>query len=209
MLSYTFFYCPFSHPLLYLTNFHSLVSRPSSPLLLLCPCAQMRDAMRMLCLEAAKAIFSELGVDAPVRKIAQRAGVGVGTVYRRFPNRSDLVAAVFRREVDSCAKDAVTLALAHKPGEALVLWLKRYTEFIRQSAVWRQRFIPGIPPTKRCRIIFEQILNPLLHPCLRLRPPPGRCAATSSHMICSERLVISPWCLTKMAPSMHIVWSIC
>ncbi|MEX7419227.1 helix-turn-helix domain-containing protein, partial [Pseudomonas aeruginosa] len=60
-------------------------------------------------LEAAKALFAEAGVDATVRQIADRAGVGMGTLYRRFPKRSDLIAAVFRREVDACAAEAATL----------------------------------------------------------------------------------------------------
>lgn len=81
-------------------------------------------------LEAAKAVFASSGVDAPVREIAARAGVGVATLYRRFPKRSDLVAAVFRREVDACAAEAATLAAEHPPGEALRLWLRRYTVFL-------------------------------------------------------------------------------
>lgn len=81
-------------------------------------------------LEAAKQIFATAGVDAPVREIAALAGVGVGTLYRRFPKRSDLVAAVFRREVDACAAEAVKLAAGHPPYEALRRWLKRYTGFI-------------------------------------------------------------------------------
>ncbi len=81
-------------------------------------------------LEAAKQVFTSTGVDAPVREIATRAGVGIGTLYRRFPKRSDLVAAVFRREVDACTAEAASLAKNHPPGEALSLWLKRYTDFI-------------------------------------------------------------------------------
>jgi AcrR family transcriptional regulator len=81
-------------------------------------------------LEAAKAVFTESGVDATVREIAARAGVGVGTLYRRFPKRSDLIAAVFRREVDACAAEAATLAANHQPGEALAHWLKRYSLFL-------------------------------------------------------------------------------
>ena len=81
-------------------------------------------------LGAAKAVFTESGVDATVREIAARAGVGMGTLYRRFPTRSDLIAAVFRREVDACAAEAVTLAAAHQPGEALKRWLKRYAVFL-------------------------------------------------------------------------------
>jgi AcrR family transcriptional regulator len=81
-------------------------------------------------LEAAKTVFATSGVDAPVREIAKTAGVGVGTLYRRFPKRSDLVVAVFKREVDACAKDAKTLAKDHPPGEALSRWLRRYCRFI-------------------------------------------------------------------------------
>src|SRR6187399_2420773 len=90
------------------------------------------DAQRNLdgLLEAAKVVFAASGVDAPVREIASQAGVGVGTFYRHFPERSDLVAAVFRREVDACAAEAAALAAKHEPGEALVKWLERYTHFI-------------------------------------------------------------------------------
>lgn len=81
-------------------------------------------------LVAAKELFAAMGVDATVRDIAVRAGVGVATVYRRFPKRSDLVAAVFRHEVDACAAEAATLAATFPAEEALRLWLKRYTGFI-------------------------------------------------------------------------------
>ena len=81
-------------------------------------------------LEAAKAVFATTGVDAPVREIAARAGVGLGTLYRRFPKRSDLVAGVFRREVDTCAAEATVLAADHAPGDALARWLRRYTGFL-------------------------------------------------------------------------------
>lgn len=71
------------------------------------------DAQRNLdaLLEAAKAVFGTSGVDAPVRDIAARAGVGIATVYRHFPQRSDLIAAVFRREVDACAAAAAPLSV--------------------------------------------------------------------------------------------------
>jgi AcrR family transcriptional regulator len=90
------------------------------------------DARRNLdsVLEAALAVFAEAGVDAPVRTIAERAGVGVGTVYRHFPQRSDLIVAVFRREVDACAGAATVLAAAHPPGEALARWMLRFLDFI-------------------------------------------------------------------------------
>lgn len=81
-------------------------------------------------LEAAKAVFATSGVDAPVREIATRAGVGIATLYRRFPKRSDLVAAVFRREVDACAAAADVLAATREPVAALAEWLLDYTRFL-------------------------------------------------------------------------------
>jgi len=90
------------------------------------------DAQRNLdaLLEAAKAVFATSGVDAPVREVASRAGVGVATVYRHFPQRADLIAAVFRREVDACAAAAPLLAREHEAVEALARWLRRYTSFV-------------------------------------------------------------------------------
>jgi AcrR family transcriptional regulator len=90
------------------------------------------DAQRNIVavLEAAKAVFTESGVDAPVREVAARAGVGIGTLYRHFPQRSDLVVAVFRHEIDECADAAAVLAAEHDPGEALARWLRRYASLI-------------------------------------------------------------------------------
>jgi AcrR family transcriptional regulator len=81
-------------------------------------------------LEAAKTVFAESGVDAPVRSIAERAGVGVGTLYRHFPLRSDLISAVFRREMDACVAAAAEVEAAFPPGDALDRWIMRYTQFV-------------------------------------------------------------------------------
>ncbi len=81
-------------------------------------------------LDAAKAVFASSGVDAPAKQIADRAGVGVGTLYRHFPKRSDLVKAVFQHEVDACADAAPALSAAHEPAEALTRWLLRLTDFV-------------------------------------------------------------------------------
>ncbi|MFN7101354.1 MAG: TetR/AcrR family transcriptional regulator [Pseudorhizobium sp.] len=81
-------------------------------------------------LEAAKIVFARSGVDAPIREIAAQAGVGLGTLYRRFPTRTDLVAAVFRREVDACADAATHLAAERGSTEALSEWLMLYTRFL-------------------------------------------------------------------------------
>jgi AcrR family transcriptional regulator len=81
-------------------------------------------------LAAAKAVFATSGVDAPAKEIADAAGVGVGTLYRHFPRRSDLVKAVVEHGVDSCAEAAAALAATYEPAEALARWLHQYTEFV-------------------------------------------------------------------------------
>lgn len=90
------------------------------------------DAQRNLdkLLKTALEVFSTSGVDAPMREIAAKAGMGTGTIYRHFPQRSDLIAAVFRREIDACADAASALAAQHKPFEALAAWIQRYIDFI-------------------------------------------------------------------------------
>lgn len=81
-------------------------------------------------LKAARDVFMTTGVNAPVREITTQAGVGLGTLYRRFPKRSDLIAAVFSREIDDCADAAPELAKKHPPAEAVAQWLRRYAKFM-------------------------------------------------------------------------------
>lgn len=116
------------------------------------------DAVR----EAAKAVFAASGVDAPVREIAARAGVGVGTVYRHFPQRSDLVVSVFQHEVDACAEAARALAAEHGPGEALARWLRRYTSFIATKRGLAAALHSGDPAFDALPAYFDQHLRPAL-----------------------------------------------
>ena len=90
------------------------------------------DAQRNLhlLLDAAMEVFARSGVDAPVREIAERAGVGVGTLYRHFPQRADLIIAVMKSQIDACADAAASYAGEHEPGEALARWMQRYVDFI-------------------------------------------------------------------------------
>ena len=72
------------------------------------------DAVR----EAAKAVFAVSGVDAPVREIAARAGVGVGTVYRRFASKDALIDELLRLAVQELLT-ATDRALARNDGQGL------------------------------------------------------------------------------------------
>jgi AcrR family transcriptional regulator len=122
------------------------------------------DAQRNIdsLLEAAKAVFGTSGVDAPAKEIADLAGVGVGTLYRHFPLRSDLVKAVFQHEVDACADAGPALAAAHKPGEALAKWLHRYTEFLAIKPGLAPALHSGDPAFDALPGYFRQRLGPTL-----------------------------------------------
>ncbi|MFP5380306.1 MAG: TetR/AcrR family transcriptional regulator, partial [Vicinamibacteria bacterium] len=54
-------------------------------------------------LEAAAAAFADGGLDVPVAEIARRAGVGAGTLFRRFPTKDDLVIAIVEQRIDDIA----------------------------------------------------------------------------------------------------------
>ncbi|MFI5956314.1 TetR/AcrR family transcriptional regulator [Cryptosporangium sp. NPDC051539] len=82
-------------------------------------------------LEAAAAEFVTSGVEAPVRDIAARAGVGVGTVYRHFPSRADLIVAVYRHQVEECAEAGPALLAAEaSPYAALDRWIGLFVDFL-------------------------------------------------------------------------------
>lgn len=122
------------------------------------------DAQRNLgsLLEAAKTVFASSGVDAPAKEIADLAGVGVGTLYRHYPQRSDLVKAVFQREVDACADAAPALAAEHQPVVALAKWLDRFTEFIATKRGLATALHSGDPAFDALPGYFMQRLGPAL-----------------------------------------------
>ncbi|WP_432561504.1 TetR/AcrR family transcriptional regulator [Kineococcus sp. SYSU DK003] len=122
------------------------------------------DAQRNLdaLLVAARDVFAAVGVDAPVREIAAKAGVGVGTVYRHFPQRSDLVTAVFRHEVDACAEQAPLLAAEHPPFEALRRWLLRFTGFVAAKRGLAAALHSGDPAFEPLPAYFSGRFEPAL-----------------------------------------------
>jgi AcrR family transcriptional regulator len=82
-------------------------------------------------LDAAAAAFVTSGVDVPVRDIAAKAGVGVGTIYRHFPTRADLIVAVYRHQVEACAEAGpALLANSSTPHAALAQWINLFVDFL-------------------------------------------------------------------------------
>lgn len=85
-------------------------------------------------LRAARLVFAEQGVDVAIDEIAQRAGVGNATLYRRFPTRQALLEAVHREEIDAMSARARQLLALPSPEEALTTWLR---ELVRQGSTSR------------------------------------------------------------------------
>jgi AcrR family transcriptional regulator len=82
-------------------------------------------------LDAAAALFVTAGVGAPVRDIAAAAGVGMGTIYRHFPTRADLIIAVYRHQVGACAEAGpALLASCDTPHAALTQWIDLFVDFL-------------------------------------------------------------------------------
>ena len=82
-------------------------------------------------LDAAAAIFVTSGVEAPVRDIAAKAGVGMGTIYRHFPTRADLIIAVYRHQIEACAEAGATcLASTTTPYAALARWIDLFVDLL-------------------------------------------------------------------------------
>jgi AcrR family transcriptional regulator len=82
-------------------------------------------------LDAAASVFVASGVEAPVREIAARAGVGMGTIYRHFPTRADLIVAVYRHQVEACAEAGPALLAAEPaPHAALEKWIDLFVDFL-------------------------------------------------------------------------------
>ncbi|MFE2186628.1 TetR/AcrR family transcriptional regulator [Streptomyces sp. NPDC059455] len=82
-------------------------------------------------LEAAAAVFVASGVEAPIRDIAAKAGVGTATIYRHFPTRADLIVAVYRHQVEALAEAGpALLASGETPHTALGRWIDLFVDFL-------------------------------------------------------------------------------
>jgi len=78
---------------------------------------------------AAREAFAEGGTSTSLEEIARRAGVGIGTLYRHFPSRQDLLEAVYVGEVEALCQSAEDLAEL-EPWDALVAWLHGFISYI-------------------------------------------------------------------------------
>jgi AcrR family transcriptional regulator len=82
---------------------------------------------------AARTAFQRHGLQAPLDDIARQAGVGPGTLYRHFPTREDLLAAVYRDDVAAISARSEQFAAELPPMEALTAWLRSQLEYISHT----------------------------------------------------------------------------
>jgi AcrR family transcriptional regulator len=113
-------------------------------------------------IEAAGTVFATSGVDAPAKEITDLAGVGVGTLYRHFPQRSDLVKAVVESGIDAVADAGPALIAGHEPAEALIKWIHRFAELLATKRGLASALHSGDPAFEGLPGYFLQRLGPTL-----------------------------------------------
>jgi AcrR family transcriptional regulator len=89
---------------------------------------------------AARDAFAEGGTATSLEEIARRAEVGIGTLYRHFPNRQALLEAVYVDEVEGLCRSAIDLAEL-PPWEALVGWLHRFVGYLATKQALAQELL--------------------------------------------------------------------
>lgn len=87
------------------------------------------QANRQKVLEAAHVLFAQDGPDASLNEVARRAGVGVATLYRHFPDRDALVGAVYAQELESLGAAVDEYLATLTPDEALDAWGARFLDY--------------------------------------------------------------------------------
>lgn len=87
-----------------------------------------RNRQRLL--DAAKTVFARDGVSASLEEIARTAGVGIGTLYRHFPKRDDLIEAVYRQAIGQLGEAAERLSETHAPADAIREWLLLFIDYM-------------------------------------------------------------------------------
>jgi AcrR family transcriptional regulator len=114
---------------------------------------------------AAREAFTEKDSSASLEDIARRAGVGIGTLYRHFPTRTDLIEAVYVEEVEALCRSAADLSDA-PPWDALVGWLHRFIGYVAtKHALAEELFAVADRDSeifKTCRVAFYGAGEPLL-----------------------------------------------
>lgn len=119
--------------------------------------AQRADARRNhdLLLRAAREIFDEEG-DTSMEAIAKRAGVGIGTLYRHFPKRIDVVEAVYRTDVDELVTAAERAVSELEPLDALHAWMDAFLAYSRSKRTLLQELREAFDKNPDLRLALRE-----------------------------------------------------
>jgi AcrR family transcriptional regulator len=107
---------------------------------------------------AAREVFAEQGGSASLEAVAERAGVGIGTLYRHFPTRQALLEAVYADEVEAIARAARELA-DRPPWDAVSEWLGQYVGFAATKRALMDAMLEAAPDSDvlaTCRAALRQ-----------------------------------------------------
>ncbi|MFB7886187.1 TetR/AcrR family transcriptional regulator [Microbacterium sp. NPDC056057] len=110
---------------------------------------------------AGRLAFAEEGSGASLEDIARRAGVGIGTLYRNFPTRDDLIETLYLGEVDALARAADEVSDL-EPWEALRAWLDRFVAYVGTKHALLDGLNRRSPVLAECRTIMLSAGEPLL-----------------------------------------------
>jgi AcrR family transcriptional regulator len=115
---------------------------------------------------AGREAFTEVDRSASLEDIARRAGVGIGTLYRHFPTRTDLVQAIYVDEVEALSRSADELAEL-EPWEALTSWLRRFVGYVATKQALADELFAVTDPERQavfagCRAMLYGAGEPLL-----------------------------------------------
>jgi AcrR family transcriptional regulator len=114
---------------------------------------------------AARDAFAAGGSATSLEEIARRAGVGIGTLYRHFPNRQALLEAVYAEEVESLCRSAGDVADL-EPWDALVAWLRRFVGYMATKQALAAELLDYMdrdsPLFQTCRTAMYGAGEPLL-----------------------------------------------
>ncbi|MFE6411092.1 TetR/AcrR family transcriptional regulator [Streptomyces sp. NPDC057837] len=98
-------------------------------------------------LVAARAVFAEHGIDAPMATVARRAGVGVATLYRHFPTRDTLVRAAFAQQMETCARALTEALAAPDPWQGFQQLVETVCALQREERGFPAAFLAAFPDT--------------------------------------------------------------
>jgi AcrR family transcriptional regulator len=111
-------------------------------------------------LAAARDAFNRDGIDVPLEDIAREAHVGIATLYRNFPTRSDLVEAVYISEIEDLLQ-AARDALEREPWDGLEAWLRRFSGYVATKLAVLQGLNKDSATFRTCRTAMYEAANPL------------------------------------------------